>query len=383
MLFCKHCTFSCDTSQKLGIHYNRSHGFTLHTCPGCDKDFNSTAALCYHKKHCPKFQQASVSSKTSIREEESSVQNISQSNTSITGESSVLNTSQLSSQAEIGKSSNIVCGLCLGDSCSEVIPSVQDLCDHLSSFHGISADIQNIEFPSTVEFQKWKAEVQNDGNFEFACKKTRPNVNSVVKYYYCHRSGIYVSQSKGLRAPKKIGSVKTGFWCSAFAVVTTYSTDAVSVTYCLDHYGHDDNVARLHLQQDIKSRIAQYVRDKQTIDWIMEKIRSKYLKICIASRFYAVLKKQLLYLGDFNDISAEQLDFHDKIMSRQNCMTRDDVRNVITSLGLASDRRDNNDYISVDLLVKERENNPVSPFFCYQPQTSDDQTFTLGMTHFL
>lgn len=70
------------------------------------------------------------------------------------------------------------------------------------------------------------------------------------------------------------------------------------------------------------------------------------------------------------------------ILSRQNIITRKDIYNIATQMGLRRDQLDRNDGVSVDLFVQQYAEKEFTPFFCYHPQDDsagpDGGQFTLG-----
>lgn len=130
--------------------------------------------------------------------------------------------------------------------------------------------------------------------------------------------------------------------------------------------------SRKRNHQDIRSEIASYIRDKRSMEWILEKLTSKYMFTISWAFFLSFLI--LAFLDKFDASGGNEEDF----FQRHNCATRDDIRNVVASLGLTLYEKDRNDAVSVDLLVKESEGNEKNPFFYYNPQSDQNSVFTLG-----
>lgn len=115
-----------------------------------------------------------------------------------------------------------------------------DLCEHLQKSHSIPADIQDLQFQDYESFESWKKQLEKPGQVRFTQEGTSSSKSAKICYYYCNRSGSYTSRSKGLRAAKVPRTIKRGFRCSAFITASIdSSTGVVSVTCCLNHYGHD------------------------------------------------------------------------------------------------------------------------------------------------
>lgn len=81
----------------------------------------------------------------------------------------------------------------------------------------------------------------------------------------------------------------------------------------------------------------------------------------------------LFCLGDFE--SGDEI-------GRQNLITRMDIHNLQRVYGLRKAEKHTHDMLSVAAWIKEHESQSESeqssPFFCYQPLTSDDSDFVLG-----
>jgi len=193
---CEHCNLQFDNAIKLGLHRRSVHGQQrIYRCDCCDKVCSSSSALCYHRKVC-KIRLSNIESASSAYIDNAEA--------------------NIASSTSSSRSPTILCGLC-----DVAVEKVSELCSHLTEVHGISAPIEKLQFSSTDDFEKWKLDIEQRGHFEFVCKNKRDYKNSTAKYLYCHRSGVYVSESSGQRATKKLGSIKAGFWCSTFAVATT------------------------------------------------------------------------------------------------------------------------------------------------------------------
>lgn len=233
MLPCKFCDEQFLNERSLGQHRASKHPDSGFPCNYCDQIFNNRQARYRHK----------CENQTTASRETTEDKQIS--------------------------SSDICCGLC-----NSFFPSMENLCSHLQKDHDEPADIREKNFKNTSEFIQWKKAAEQTGRFEFQTRSSRNGKNLKTEYLYCHRSGVGESISEGKRAPKKLGSVKTGFYCTAFAVVKTCK-DGVNVKFCLDHYLHDDRLARLHLPNHVRQRVAEYYEDGRSASWIVDKLRSK------------------------------------------------------------------------------------------------------------
>lgn len=162
--------------------------------------------------------------------------------------------------------------------CELLFYNQTDICKHVTEVHQIQAIIKTVEFESLDEFMNWKKASERDGLFEFVQRGTVVVNGSGIerKYFYCHRSGEYVPEGEGVRAPRENVTIRAGFQCTTFAYCRRNTIDGkVSVTYCLDHYGHDNDISRLRLPEEVRHQVKQYLGDKRDFDWILDKIRDK------------------------------------------------------------------------------------------------------------
>ncbi len=86
-------------------------------------------------------------------------------------------------------------------------------------------------------------------------KVERVRKNLKVEYYYCNRSGVYKSESKGLRSLKTQGSSKMNAYCTAGFQVSFLESSKVKITYMKTHYGHSCSLGYLPIPQDIRQQI--------------------------------------------------------------------------------------------------------------------------------
>ena len=82
-----------------------------------------------------------------------------------------------------------------------------------------------------TEFYKWKS-TEEDSTLSLFTKahgdRTRKQLTT-VQSYYCHRSGRYVSRSRGLRHLKIQGSSKIGRFCPAAMFVRVNPSGILSL----------------------------------------------------------------------------------------------------------------------------------------------------------
>ncbi|GFW54659.1 hypothetical protein TNCV_787621 [Trichonephila clavipes] len=92
----------------------------------------------------------------------------------------------------------------------------------------------NWEFSSLSDFEQWKNEIEKNTKSKFVqetgCKR---HENEIIRRFVCHRSGEFVSKSKGERHIKTQGSNKIGGYCPA-GIKATYYDDGRDVTFFIE-----------------------------------------------------------------------------------------------------------------------------------------------------
>ncbi len=73
-----------------------------------------------------------------------------------------------------------------------------------------------------------------------------------MEYYSCSRSGQHSTPSKMGKKVRLQTGYKVGFSCSAHVTARVDDlSGVVSVSACLTHYGHDHDLARLHMPKAV------------------------------------------------------------------------------------------------------------------------------------
>lgn len=163
------------------------------------------------------------------------------------------------------------CGLC-----DTLFLAQVDICKHVSEVHSIKADVQDIEFDSVADFEKWKKVQEEKGSCLFTKRKqNRLAKGAVSDYFYCHRSGEFKSESKGIRAPRHHVTNRSGFQCSAFMTSKINSDGHVFVSYCIDHYGHDSLLVRLPLPDSTREQVKTLLIQERSPEFILKTAQSK------------------------------------------------------------------------------------------------------------
>ncbi|GFS36675.1 uncharacterized protein NPIL_228381 [Nephila pilipes] len=164
-------------------------------------------------------------------------------------------------------------------------------------------------------------------------------------FLICHRSGNFMSESKGLRHLKILGSNKINAYCPAALKVTEHTDGKCIVSYQKVHVGHQKDLGHLFLTADERKNIASKIAAKIPLDNILDEIR--------------------------NSISDAGLE-------RVHLLTKKDLHNIEKSFNLFSNSvKHENDGVSVDMWVREMQNseNPCILFYKTQGSTCTQYSF--------
>ena len=86
-------------------------------------------------------------------------------------------------------------------------------------------------------------------------------------YYYCNRSGIYNSKTKGKRQLKTQGTCKLGERCIAYMKATIDQlTGTVEVQYCSTHHNHEVSLGHIRIPHKTQMKIAAQLQQGVTIE---------------------------------------------------------------------------------------------------------------------
>ncbi|GFU32061.1 uncharacterized protein NPIL_606511 [Nephila pilipes] len=233
------------------------------------------------------------------------------------------------------QNANYVCLVCHGNF------EKREIIFHFKNAHDIDMDHTELELNSFNDFLAWKAEIENNTKSKFISYSTKHINIHGVKYYYfrCHRSGNFMSESKGLRLLKILGSNKINAYCPAALKVTEHTDGKCIVSYQKVHVGH------LFLTADERENIASKIAAKIPLDNILDEIR--------------------------NSISDAGLE-------RVHLLTKKDLHNIEKSFNLSSNSvKHENDGVSVDMWVREMQNseNPCILFYKTQGSTCTQYSF--------
>ncbi|KAF8789738.1 hypothetical protein HNY73_007657 [Argiope bruennichi] len=144
----------------------------------------------------------------------------------------------------------------------------------------------------------------------------------VACYYKCHRSGVFVSRGKGKRHLKINGSNKIDRYCPA-KIKVVKNEDKCRVTFTETHVGHICDLGHLFLSKEDRYTLATKMASNIPCDVILDCVRTS---------------------------------MSDEGLERMHLLTRKDLHNIKKSFHLSSSAiKDDNDYIRVNMWVKEQE----------------------------
>uniref|UniRef100_A0A0P4X1H5 C2H2-type domain-containing protein n=1 Tax=Scylla olivacea TaxID=85551 RepID=A0A0P4X1H5_SCYOL len=158
--------------------------------------------------------------------------------------------------------------------CEFRCPRVVDLIKHYENHHDRKLSLQTQDFATEGEFLNWKEEEERRTKASFVqhCGP-RQRESAIVQYFYCNRSGFFVTKGEGKRNLKRQGSSKIGATCPAFIKFTLdRSTSRGTAEYCLDHT-HPCDYAHLRLSDGIQKRVATHLAKGVKIEAILDDVR--------------------------------------------------------------------------------------------------------------
>lgn len=149
---------------------------------------------------------------------------------------------------------------------------------------------------SVLDFLRWKDEFERQEKCRFV-KKSGSRIREEgirVGYYYCSRSGNYISHSKGVKSIKKIGTSKMNCHCTASITCVELKSGKLEVKACSTHYGHETDLQHLRLTQSQKFMIAEQLCQGVPRELVLDNVR--------ASATSNVDKLHLISLKDVKNI---------------------------------------------------------------------------------
>ena len=218
---------------------------------------------------------------------------------------------------------------------------VHELVVHYNSKHNMKFNVNSKSFNNQEEFILWKNEIEKNTSAHYvlntSCKKT---ATAFVSYYYCRRSGNKRCVETPKRSRKCQGSCKINNYCTSYMKVSKNIKDCtISVNFCLDHYGHSLQIAHLNISHGLRAQIAGKLASGVEAGNILDFIR--------------------------DDISS---------IDRDSLLTRKDIYNIKHQYNISQSQKHKDDGQSVDLWVKQFEDDENNPIVFYKPQNSQHDT---------
>ncbi|GFR24853.1 uncharacterized protein TNCT_410441 [Trichonephila clavata] len=300
-------------------------------CPVCLKTFTNKYNL---KRHANKLHSSNIALIESLKTNRSQSFNCEYCHLKFSSQKNIkhhLNKIHTSSNSQTG---NYTCPLCYGKF------EKQEIIFHFKNAHDIDMNHIELEFNSFNDYLAWKAEIENRTKSKFVSYGSKHiNTHGVKCYYFrCHRSGNFVSDSKGLRYLKILGSNKINAYCPAALKVTQHTDGKCVVSYQNVHIGHQNDIGHLFLTAGERKIIASKIAAKIPLDNILDEIR--------------------------NSISDAGLE-------RVHLLTKKDLHNIEKSFNLSSNAvKHENDGVSVDMWVREMQNSENPYILFYKTQGS-------------
>lgn len=209
-----------------------------------------------------------------------------------------------------------------------------NLCNHLKDNHDITVKSSSISFSSLEEFQVWKDNTEKETQSYFVIESTSATQNYIKKKYRCHRSGNFISESKGLRHLKTQGSNKINAYCPAWINATLHKKGNCDIIFQETHVGHECDLGHLFLKRNEREIIAAKMSLKIPFSQILDDVQDS---------------------------------LHNSQLERIHLLTKKDLYNIEKSFNLQSTVvRHHNDAISVDSWVSQLKNTGCILF--YKPQ---------------
>ncbi|XP_068083939.1 uncharacterized protein [Anabrus simplex] len=166
--------------------------------------------------------------------------------------------------------------------------------------------------------------------------------NTIRHYYECHRSGNFVSKSKGVRHLKLQGSNKICGVCPAKIKVSEAEDGTCRVKFISTHVGHQHDLSHLGLTEKERVSIAADIANKIPFQAILDRIR--------------------------DSVSDSKLE-------RIHLLTKQDLYNIERCYNLCSSSiRHQNDGTSVEAWVSEVNSSDSPCVLFYKPQETVNES---------
>ncbi|KAJ8910558.1 hypothetical protein NQ315_008943 [Exocentrus adspersus] len=222
---------------------------------------------------------------------------------------------------------------CLENECNSSFRNNIDFINHLSEDHHI-----NIE-----NFLAWKQLIEKKDQSNYVVLRSCKVNGKLVKYYTCNRSGKKSSRSNNVRLAKSQGSCKLNRYCTSSIKVVQDKN--FLVTWNKTHYGHSIDLQHIRIPKMDRSVIAA----KLTLGVSPSRI-----------------------LDSHRDKIGENIN-------REDLITRKDIQNIKNSyhINISEGIRHENDAVSVELWIKQCEQEENNPILFYKKQGVEDNVYGL------
>ncbi|RUS73299.1 hypothetical protein EGW08_018948 [Elysia chlorotica] len=175
--------------------------------------------------------------------------------------------------------------------------SLKEFVLHQAEQHHKDVRIESQKFVSEAEFQAWKSNVEKETYSKYKNQSHMKTKSAVLTYYFCHRSGKPNTVNTRTRKPKRQGTCKTGVKCTAYMIAKTDLKDkTVNVEYCINHIGHDFDLAHLQISEEVRKSVARQLSEGVDPYDIIDAIRNSSS---------AVNRDSFLTLKDINNIKKQ------------------------------------------------------------------------------
>ena len=210
------------------------------------------------------------------------------------------------------------------------------LISHIRNTHKKDIHVQQLQFESIHSFLSWKEEEEFFTKSQYIQQcGSRSYDGCDTWYYYCNRSGTFVSKSTNQRQTKSQGTSKVGEQCSAhIKALIAKDTGNVLVEYCAYHHNHAIQLAHLRIPTKTRLDIAARLKQGVTMQRILDDIRDN----CSGS------------------------------INRDHLITKKDIHNVKLQYNIEGVTRHKNDLLSVLSWVQEMATSHENPIIFFKQQ---------------
>ncbi|KAJ8957460.1 hypothetical protein NQ317_016983 [Molorchus minor] len=146
---------------------------------------------------------------------------------------------------------------------------------HVTEGHDITIVKETIRFDTMEQFESWKNDFEKNSNARFVKEYSKSSTNAYKNIsFICHRSGKYISESKGLRHLKTQGSNKIGALCPANIKLQINKGDGTcKALVTKTHVGHVCDVGRLSLTPAERKQLGIQIASKIPFNDILDQVR--------------------------------------------------------------------------------------------------------------